>query len=206
MKDSANQHHWTQVYEDKAPTEVSWFQATPEPSLSTLDRLRLDPSAPFIDIGGGASNLVDTLLERGWQDLTVLDIAASALEVARSRLGQKAERVHWVQADITQWRPARTYAVWHDRAVFHFMTNAAQRAAYRSALENGVAKDGTVIIATFALDGPERCSGLTVQRYDPELLSDELGANFRLLEHWQQCHVTPWGSSQSFNWCIFRRV
>ena len=198
------QDHWSRVYEEKAPSSVSWYQAEPEPSLRALDRFGARPSSSFVDIGGGASNLVDALLGRGWRDVTVLDIAAPALEAARARLGSEAGKVHWEVADITEWQPSRRYDVWHDRAVFHFLTAPEQREAYRRALLAGVSPGGLVIMATFALDGPERCSGLPVRRYDPAGLAAELGAAFRPIEGWREEHVTPWGSRQSFNWCAFR--
>jgi 2-polyprenyl-3-methyl-5-hydroxy-6-metoxy-1,4-benzoquinol methylase len=198
------QEHWTNVYREKAPDAVSWYQPAPEPSLDALDRFGASVSSSFIDVGGGASNLVDALLSGGWQDVTVLDIAAPALDAAKQRLGAKASNVHWEVADITDWLPARRYDIWHDRAVFHFLTEPEQREAYLRALSAGVAVGGLVIIATFALDGPERCSGLAVERYDPEKLARELGASFRLLECWRDDHVTPWGAKQAFNWCAFR--
>ncbi len=147
--------HWTEIYEAKAPTAVSWYQETAEPSLRALDRFGASASSSLIDVGGGASNLVDALLEHGWQDLTVLDIAAPALEASKARLGARAERVRWEVADITDWHPRRRFDVWHDRAVFHFFTEPERREAYRSALSRGVAERGLAIIATFALDGPE---------------------------------------------------
>lgn len=197
--------HWTTVYETKDASSVSWYQQEPSPSLRALDRLGVDRSAALIDVGGGASNLVDALLKQGWSDLTVLDIAESALDVARARLGPEAIRVSWEAADITTWTPPRPYGVWHDRAVFHFLTEPEQRTAYRSALAEGLAPDGVLIIATFALDGPERCSGLMVQRYDAAALALEMGDDFELLDSWPEHHVTPGGTSQSFNWCAFRR-
>jgi Trans-aconitate methyltransferase len=200
-----NRDHWTKVYEEKSPSAVSWYQSEPAPSLRALDRLGADPSTPFVDIGGGASNLVDALLTQGWQDITVVDIAATALEAAKLRLGEKASMVDWQVADITDWQPARQYGVWHDRAVFHFLTAPEQREAYRRAIGAGLAPNGLLIMATFALDGPEKCSGLPVQRYDPTTLATELGSDFRLIETWREDHVTPWGAAQSFNWCAFRR-
>jgi 2-polyprenyl-3-methyl-5-hydroxy-6-metoxy-1,4-benzoquinol methylase len=203
----AEQHiHWTNVYSQKATDSVSWYQPTPNASLDALDRFAVPASTAFIDVGGGASNLVDALVSRGWSDLTVLDIAAPALEAAKQRLGERAEHINWQVADITDWMPARRYGVWHDRAVFHFLTGAEQRAAYRRALSAGVIPGGLVIMATFALDGPERCSGLLVERYDPEKLAAELGPSFQLLDAWSEQHETPWASQQSFNWCAFRSV
>lgn len=201
-----DQQHWAHVYEDKAPTAVSWYQANPEQSLRALSRFGVSSSSSLIDVGGGASNLVDALLEMGWQDVTVLDIAAPALEAAKSRLGPRAGKVNWEVADITHWHPARRFDVWHDRAVFHFLTEPRQREAYREALSEGLMDGGLAIIATFALDGPERCSGLPVQRYDAASLAREFGRHLHLLDAWRQDHVTPWGAKQSFNWCVFRRA
>jgi SAM-dependent methyltransferase len=200
------QDHWTRVYEEKSPSAVSWYQAEPKPSLDALDRFGAAPSSSLIDVGGGASNLVDALLQRNWRDVTVLDIAAPALDAARQRLGPEAAKVHWEVADITQWQPTRPYDGWHDRAVFHFLTEPGQREAYRRALSAGLAPGGLAIMATFAMDGPEKCSGLPVRRYDPESLASELGGAFRLVEGWREEHVTPWGSRQSFNWCALRRT
>lgn len=203
---ATRQEHWTRVYQEKSASAVSWYQAEPEPSLRALDRFGAQPSSPFIDIGGGASNLVDALLLRGWKDITILDIAAPALAAAKERLGPQARKVHWEVADITRWRPSRRYAIWHDRAVFHFLVNPEERAAYRRALLDGLAPGGLLIMATFALDGPETCSGLPVQRYDEASLASEIGDAFTLLDGWREAHVTPWGSGQSFNWCVFRRA
>lgn len=203
---SDDQDHWTQVYEDKAPTAVSWYQESPEPSLGALSHFGASPSSSFIDVGGGASNLVDTLLEQGWQDITVLDLAAPALEAAKTRLGALANKVQWEVADITDWQPPRQFEVWHDRAVFHFLTEPQQREAYRRTLLAGLAPGGLVVMATFALDGPERCSGLPVQRYDAASLAEEMGDKLLLIDGWREEHVTPWGAKQLFNWCAFRRV
>jgi len=204
MAESERKQHWTRVYEDKAPDAVSWYQAEPAPSLRAFDRFGAGSTSSIVDIGGGVSSLVDALLERGWQDITVLDIAAPALETTKARLGVRADEVDWVVADITNWHPLRSFDVWHDRAVFHFLTEPAQREAYRSALLSGLAKGGLLIMATFALDGPEKCSGMPVQRYSPETLTLELGDRFELIDTWREEHVTPWGSTQSFNWCAFR--
>ncbi len=198
--------YWDEVYRSKPSTSVSWYQPSPEPTLKALDRLSIARTASLVDVGGGASNLVDRLIERGWPDLTVLDIAAPALEVARERLGPLAASVHWEVADITTWRPRRRFDVWHDRAVFHFLTDPDQREAYRSAMLAGTATGSIVIMATFALDGPEKCSGLPVARYDPATLAAELGPAFRPLSDWREDHVTPGGGRQTFNWCVFRRA
>lgn len=198
--------HWHKVYTEKQPHDVSWYQAAPEQSLQALDRFGADPSQSLIDIGGGASTLVDVLLERGWRDLTVLDIAAPALAAAQDRLGDKAAGVAWDVADITAWQPPRRYDIWHDRAVFHFLTQPQQRAAYVRALGDGLVAGGLAIIATFAPDGPEKCSGLAVERYDADKLSRTLGPGFSLEASWRAEHLTPWGTAQAFTWCVLRAV
>ncbi len=198
--------HWQRVYEAKRPEEVSWYQPVPEPSLDALDRLGIGPAASLIDVGGGASALAGELAERGWRDVTVLDIAASAFGTARGRLGEKSESVRWIESDILQWRPDRTYDLWHDRALFHFLTDPAERSRYVEVLRAATRAGSLVIIATFALDGPEQCSGLPVQRHDAESLRTALGEGFSPVEAWRQAHVTPWGATQSFQWCVFRRV
>jgi len=202
----SHQKHWDQVYSTKPADSVSWYQPRPEPSLRVLDDLQLLPSTSLIDIGGGASSLVDHLLARGWSDLSVLDIAAPALAIARARLGDAAARVHWLVADLTAWCPERTYQVWHDRAMFHFLTELPERDAYRSALEAGTATGSIVVMATFATDGPKRCSGLPIQPYDAQALASELGSRFTLLREWREEHRTPAGGSQRFQWCVLRRT
>lgn len=200
------QSHWDEVYRTKSADRVSWFQPDPAPSLAAIDHLDLLPETALIDIGGGTSNLVDALLARGWTDLTVLDISAAAFAVTQARLGADAARVAWLVNDITEWVPPRTYGLWHDRAVFHFLTEPAQREAYRRALHAALAPGGHVIIATFAPDGPVRCSGLPVRQYDAPALAAELGADLRLLRHWREEHRTPGGASQMFTWCVFERI
>lgn len=197
--------HWDDVYRNKQVDRVSWYQPQPQPSLDALTRLGAKPDQSLIDIGGGASSLTAKLAEAGWSELAVLDISAAALDHARTEMGEGADDVEWIVADVTEWRPARRYDIWHDRAVFHFLTEAGQREAYRRALAKGLEKGGLIVIATFALDGPEKCSGLPVQRYDAQDLSQELGDEFALLEHWRETHRTPWDSEQSFTWTAFRK-
>jgi hypothetical protein len=198
--------HWRRVYEDKRPDELSWYQPSPETSLAALDSLGADHACSLVDIGGGASALADALVERGWQDANVVDIAQPALAASKTRLGTRAKQVKWLVADVRQWRPGRTFEIWHDRAVFHFLTQPGDRAGYKRALAEGTCAGSRVIIATFAVDGPEMCSGLPVQRYDAPLLAAELDADFRLLRDWRETHVTPWGTEQHFQWCAFERV
>lgn len=203
---SQREHHWRTVYTDKQPEAVSWYQPAPAQSLLALDRFCASPSQSLIDIGGGASTLVDALLARGWGDVTVLDIAAPALAATQARLGAASADVTWLVADITDWQPPRRYDVWHDRAVFHFLTRPQHRAAYVRALGEGLAAGGLAIIATFAPDGPEKCSGLEVERYDADRLAETLGPGVRLEASWRDEHITPWGAPQAFTWCVFRRV
>lgn len=198
--------HWDSVYTTKAATEVSWFQDNPALSLDLIGENSASQSAPLIDIGGGASRLVDALLVRGYSDVTVLDIAEPALAAAKARLSDQAQKVNWIVADITRWQPARPYALWHDRAVFHFLTDAADRAAYRRALIAGTTIGSQIIIASFAPDGPERCSGLPVMRYAPETLQTELGGDFALQDARREEHRTPGGNIQRFQYSRFRRI
>lgn len=198
--------HWETVYSTKAVDEVSWYQQDARPSLDAIERNGGLPAHSFIDIGGGASPLAAMLAQRGWSDLAVLDISSAALEKARAAMGDGAQDVEWIVADITAWQPSRVRDVWHDRAVFHFLTDPADRQAYHRALASGLAPGGLLVMATFAPDGPERCSGLPVVRYDAASLSAELGPQFRLVQSWGEQHATPGGSSQSFSWCVFRKV
>lgn len=195
--------HWEQVYQQKQPTEVSWFQPRPEISLQLIARCDVTKDAPIIDVGGGASRLVDNLLAEGFSDVSVLDISGAALQHARQRLGAAAEQVSWIEADATQFQPPRQYVLWHDRAVFHFLIDAADRELYRQRLNAGLASGAHLIIATFALDGPTMCSNLPIQRYSPETLAAELGAGFELVETVTELHITPVQKQQSFVYCHF---
>lgn len=198
--------HWENIYQTKAPTQVSWFQAHPQVSLSLIQRTQVQPTEPIIDIGGGAATLVDDLLANGYQAVTVLDLSAQALRLARQRLGPLAERVTWLEADITTVElPAQAYAVWHDRAVFHFLTQPADRQRYVTAVRQAVRPGGFVIVATFAPDGPPRCSGLDVVRYSPESLHSEFGRGFELVDSARETHHTPAGGEQQFMYCFCRR-
>lgn len=197
--------HWEDVYTKKGETEVSWFQENPAPSLELIAQTGATPASAIIDIGGGTSRLVDNLIEKGFQDVTVLDLSAAALGAAKARLGASAIKVHWLVADATTWEPPREYDVWHDRAAFHFLTDEPDRAAYVARLGRALKVGGHAIIATFALDGPERCSGLPVVRYDGAGLGRTLGLTFRLVGTKRHEHATPWGSQQVFQFSVFRR-
>jgi SAM-dependent methyltransferase len=206
MENESRQAHWQNVYTNKGENEVSWFQESPAPSLALIAQIGVTPASGIIDIGGGASRLVDHLIDQGFRDITVLDLSAAALEAARARLGERALRAHWLVADATTWEPSRVYDLWHDRAAFHFLTEEHDRAAYVARLKRGLKIGGHAIIATFALDGPEKCSGLPVMRYDPTQLEQTLGAGFRLLRSHGNDHATPWGSQQRFQFSVFQRV
>ncbi len=202
---SESEQHWQDAYDGRASEALSWHQERPETSLAMIEATGLGQAADIIDVGGGASRLVDHLLAAGYSDISVLDIAASALASAQQRLGAKADAITWLTADATQWTPSRRYTIWHDRAVFHFLTEAAERRAYVERLEAALAEGGQAIFATFALDGPERCSGLAVQRYDSENLAKELGAAFSILESRTETHMTPGGMAQKFQYSRFAR-
>jgi 2-polyprenyl-3-methyl-5-hydroxy-6-metoxy-1,4-benzoquinol methylase len=195
--------HWDKVYRTKPPDTVSWYRAHLEHSLELIGRVAPDLSAAIIDVGGGESTLVDDLLAKGYRNITVLDISPTAIEVARKRLGELARQVTWLAADVTQAElPPRRYDVWHDRAVFHFLTAADQRAAYVRRVAESMKPGGHVIVATFGPEGPEKCSGLDVVRYDADSLHDEFGAHFRLMESATELHQTPFGTTQQFLYCL----
>jgi hypothetical protein len=193
---SERRQHWDVVYEQRAAESLSWFQANPELSLQFIDAMALRHDAPILDVGAGASCLADALQARGYTDLTLLDLSAHALEAVARRLAPHP--VETVVADVTAWQPSRRYALWHDRAVFHFLTEEAQRAAYRRTLASSLEERGHVIIATFALDGPERCSGLPVQRYGVEEIADQFVETLRFVSARREKHVTPAGREQPF--------
>jgi SAM-dependent methyltransferase len=190
--------HWQKVYATKAPTEVSWYQPVPERSLALIRDTGVPPDAPLLDVGAGASTLVDQLLAAGYTDLTVLDISGSALATAQARLGAAAARVRWVEADITRFRPERRYALWHDRAVFHFLVEPDRRQRYLDTLGAALAPGGHLILATFGPQGPTRCSGLPVQRYSAAELDALLTPRYRLVRSEIEDHFTPAGQPQQF--------
>jgi SAM-dependent methyltransferase len=197
--------HWERIYRTRAPTEVSWYQPEARISLGLIRRWSPDRAAPVIDIGGGASTLVDGLLDEGYEAATVLDLAPASLALARERLGPRADRVRW-QADnvLDVALPASTYAVWHDRAVFHFLTDPRDRDRYVAQTRRAVRPGGHVIVASFAPEGPAKCSGLSVVRYSPERMHAEFGEGFRLLTSVREDHQTPTGATQAFLYCLCR--
>jgi ubiquinone/menaquinone biosynthesis C-methylase UbiE len=199
--------HWEQVYRGRRPDSVSWFQEHADLSLRLIHNTGLGKDAAIIDVGGGASTLVDDLVAEGYADLTVLDLSSTAIAVARQRLEKHADAIHWMEGDITRTDfPAHRFDIWHDRAVFHFLTDPADRHAYVERVTRAVKPGGHVIVATFAEDGPLYCSGLPVMRYKPETLHDEFGDAFLLVKHEKEAHRTPSGEIQQFVYCYCRKA
>lgn len=199
--------HWEKVYQTKGEIEVSWFQENPAISLELIRATGVGTDASIIDIGGGASRLVDALLDEGFAAVTVLDLSEKALATSKARMGERrAAKVKWVAADVTKWEPLQTYDIWHDRAAFHFLTDPTDRAAYADRVLRAVHIGGAVIVGTFALDGPERCSGLPVVRYDSATIGKVFGPAFQLLESRTEAHKTPLGTIQRFQFSRFRRT
>lgn len=202
-----SKEHWEKVYSTKSPTEVSWFQQHAELSLKLISDANISGSASIIDVGGGASVLVDDLLADGYQNVTVLDLSGAAIATAKSRLGQAGGRVTWIEANILEVElPALSFDVWHDRAVFHFLTREQDRQAYVEQVFRAVKPNGLVIVATFAEDGPVECSGLPVMRYSAGQLHAEFGEPFILLGHKKESHHTPGGKEQKFVYCFCRKA
>jgi 2-polyprenyl-3-methyl-5-hydroxy-6-metoxy-1,4-benzoquinol methylase len=206
MSELGRQDHWQKVYSEKGEYQVSWFQEQPAVSLDLIHTVGTNPNCAIIDIGGGASRLVDALVDKGYRDVTVLDLSESAVSIAKGRLGERAAPVNWIVADVTQWQPSRQYDLWHDRAAFHFLTETADQKAYVERLTKALRVGGHAIIGTFAIDGPQRCSGLPVIRYDDALLSTALGRTFACIETRRHDHKTPAGVIQRFQFSVFERV
>ncbi|QNI31481.1 class I SAM-dependent methyltransferase [Alloacidobacterium dinghuense] len=199
--------HWETVHGAESPSAVSWYRPHLETSLSLIERAGAGFSASILDVGGGQSTLIDDLLVQGYRNLSVLDISSAALEGARKRLGANAGRIEWITADVTQAElPPHAYDIWHDRAVFHFLTSEADRAAYIRQAIHALKPGGHVILATFALSGPARCSGLEVVRYSSQSLAQQLGESFRLIESTEELHETPTGAVQPFVYSRFQAV
>ena len=197
--------HWERIYTERNTSEVSWYQSHPEHSLTLIESARHTIRASIIDVGGGASTLVDHLLAAGYRNVSVLDIAHGAIEQAKTRLGDLASQVTWLEADITGYLPGQQFDIWHDRAVFHFLTDDEDRSSYLAVLDKALKPDGQAIIATFAENGPGQCSGMNVACYTPETLSHALGPAYRLVESRTEDHHTPHGGVQQFIYCRFCR-
>jgi SAM-dependent methyltransferase len=201
----SSREHWDKLYTSKGAGEVSWFRPHLERSLAFLEAASVGRTAAVLDIGGGASTFVDDLLDRGYENLTVLDLSLTALDAARARLGERAFQVHWICADVTNAPlAARAYDFWHDRAVFHFLRDPLARERYVAAVRRSLKPGGHIVVATFGPHGPEKCSGLEVMRYSPEALHAEFGSEFARLASATETHVTPSGKEQEFIYCYCR--
>ena len=200
--------HWENIYSTKEINQVSWFQAKPEMSLSLVRTWKPATQRPaVIDVGGGASTLVDCLLAEGYESLTVLDIAEAALDKARQRLGTAAQQIKWLVSDITAAvLPAETFDLWHDRAVFHFLTEEKQQASYVATLQRALKRGGVVVMSAFAPDGPTKCSNLNVRQYDCDALALILGDSFQLIASTRELHQTPFQTQQAFSYCVFQKT
>jgi SAM-dependent methyltransferase len=204
MSTLERQTHWQNVYQTKDEHDVSWFQEVPTISLDLIRATGVAADASIIDVGGGASRLADVLVAEGYHSVSVLDVSEKALATSRDRLGPRAENVAWIVADVTAWQPDKTYDLWHDRAAFHFLTEPADRTAYAGCVRKAVRPGGHVIIATFAPDGPERCSGLPVVRHDAASIGEALGPSFQLIESRRHDHKTPGSTIQRFQFSRFQ--
>ncbi len=192
------QEHWEQVYKSKDTDRVSWYEPTPDTSLSLISSLELSPDSAIIDIGGGNSNLTKELLSRGYTDLTVLDISSHALEQTKDRLGDQGDQVRWIVSDILRFVPQRRYDVWHDRAAFHFLNETQEVEQYLSVASQAIGEGGYLVISMFSTSGPDRCSGLHVRQYDTAMISEFFGNDFRVLQSFEKVHITPKGGEQIF--------
>ena len=195
-------NHWETIYTEKSPEQVSWTQSTPTTSLNLINATKLPLDAPIIDVGGGESMLVDHILDHGYKDITVLDISGNALSRCQKRLGARAKKVHWIEADITSFHPQRNYALWHDRAVFHFLTTEEDRAAYKMLVSNHVSH--ALVLSTFSLDGPLKCSGLPICQYNAEGLQALFAPHFELVQSHEELHQTPFNTTQAFVYTQFK--
>jgi SAM-dependent methyltransferase len=203
---SERSDHWERIYATRPAAEVSWYESEPTTSLRLIEARASGPSTAVIDVGGGASSLVDRLLADGFTDLAVLDISQRALDEVRERLGEQARHVRFILDDVLTWEPDRRYDVWHDRAVFHFLTESTARDRYVDLAGRAIRRDGALVLGTFADDGPTQCSGLPVCRYSPPHLAQAFSTNFTLVEHERDEHVTPGGVIQPFTWVVLRRT
>lgn len=195
--------HWEHVYKKTSPTEAGWFQAYPGMSLKLINATEVSVDESIVDVGGGVSKLSKLLLEQGYRNITVMDISGTAIEKAKAQLGDTSDMISWIEADITKISFSEVYDVWHDRAVFHFLTDAVDRKNYINSLNNTLKINGHLIVSTFGLNAPPKCSGLAVVRYSSETLHKELGDNFELIESLSEVHVTPSGVRQEFIFCRF---
>jgi len=208
MTTSEQRHaHWQKVWTTKEPDSVSWHQPSPDMSLRLIEAAGLRKDAGVVDVGGGASELVDRLVERGWVHVAVLDVSEAAITHAAERLGMLAEEVTWIVSDVLEWRPVPgLFELWHDRACFHFLTDEDDRRKYAQVMATALVPGGVALLATFAMDGPEKCSGLPVQRHDRASLTEALAPDFELVDELAEEHSTPGGAVQKFRWWVLRRL
>lgn len=199
-----NKIHWQNIYTNKQPNEVSWTQLIPQSSLDYINSFKLFRTASIIDVGGGESHLIDYLLRDGYTNISVLDISSMALVKTKNRLGKHAGNVKWIEADIINFNPAEDYDVWHDRAVFHFLTSPVEKEKYISIVNANVKE--YLVMATFSTDGPLKCSGLAIQQYTAASLQELFKENFILIFTKTEDHITPFNTKQNFLWCVFRRI
>lgn len=204
MEHFDRKNHWEKIYQTKQLHEVSWYEPTPTTSLAFIEEFGLKPTDSIIDIGGGDSFLVDHLLQKGFENITVLDISAAAIDRAKTRLGADAERVKWVVADVTQFQPAERYDFWHDRAAFHFLTAAEDVSAYLDIAQAGIKADGKLVIGTFSEAGPLKCSGIEIKQYSEQTMVDRLKTHFDKIKCITVDHTTPFQTLQNFVFCSFR--
>lgn len=201
----SKKEHWEAIYKEKSPLAVSWYQNEPAISLSLIRSLPLERDENIIDVGGGVSTLVDHLLKEDFKNITVLDLSSNALSLARQRMGDKAALINWKVEDVTSHVAEHAYSLWHDRAVFHFLTEKKDREKYKRVLKESVRDGGYVIIAAFTIGGPTKCSGLDIVQYDAEKIQNELGPGFKLIEKRSETHITPAGKEQSFEYYLFNK-
>jgi len=198
--------HWEKVYKENSALKVSWYQSVPTKSLAIINRLGLEKDENLIDVGGGASTLVDHLVADYFKNITVLDLSSRALDLAKKRLGEKSTNVIWEARDVTDFSPDKIYSLWHDRAVFHFLTDKSDREKYKKALESSIRVGGYVIIATFSVYGPIKCSGLDIVQYDAKKITKELGSHYNIIEEMSESHITPSGNEQLFGYYVFKKI
>jgi 2-polyprenyl-3-methyl-5-hydroxy-6-metoxy-1,4-benzoquinol methylase len=200
-----NKQHWENVFSTKSPNEVSWTQDYPTTSMNYLENLNLSKTANIIDVGGGDSNLIDALLEKGYQNIWVLDISEAALEKAKKRLGEKANKVHWIVSDITEFNTAIKFNFWHDRAVFHFLTDAISIEKYVTLVGKSIAENGNFLLGTFSENGPLKCSGLEIKQYSENTMKNTFMEKFNTVKCFTENHLTPFETIQNFQFCGFKK-
>ncbi len=205
METISNKQHWEKIYTTKLTNEVSWFQVYPKTSMEFIALFDLPTNAAIIDIGGGESNFVDSLIEKGYTNITVLDISENAINRAKKRLGKNADLVKWIVCDITEFKPEQQYAFWHDRAAFHFLTTEQQADKYVEIAKTGISKDGYLILGTFSESGPQKCSGLEIKQYSEKSMSAKFEKYFTRIKCIQEDHQTPFSTTQNFLFCSFKK-